>query len=262
MRDRSELSRFARAALVAAVGRSPWLLVVFILGVIGLEILANFLYGLIVSPEAVTWAALLRGLVTLLILGGAGYVLFRVDRRRARKMGFSSRLHTETIDPHPGLIWLLSPERLDPLLIAMSHHAASDAPPESRLRHCWVVLSPHPRIEPTYADLSTEMERRGIRDVELHPVQLADTSIEQTYRAVSHIYEDELRSVELSASHVVTDLTGGLKTMTAGALLACFSRDWPIEYLVSERDEVDGAPVVGSQRPTLVDVRFFSAREV
>lgn len=259
MRDRSELSRFARAALVAAVGRSPWLLLVFILGVIGLEILASFLYGLIVSPETFTWTVLLRGAITLLILGGAGYVLFRVDRRRARKGG-SSRLHTETIDPHPGLIWLLSPENLDPLLIAMGHH--SDASPESRLRHCWVVLSPHPRVEPTYADLSTEMERRGIEEVEIHPVQLPDTSIEQTYRAVNHVYESELKSLGLSPSEVVTDLTGGLKTMTAGALLACFSGDRPVEYLASDRDEVSGEPVIGSQRPTLVDVRFFSAKEV
>lgn len=260
MRDRSELSRFARAALVAAVGRSPWLLLVFIFGVIGLEILANFLYSLIVSPEAISRAALLRGIITLLMLGGAGYVLFRVDRRRARKMGFSSRLHTETIDPHPGLIWLLSPENLDPLLIAMGHH--SDASPESRLRHCWVVLSPHPRVEPTYADLSTEMERRGIEEVEIHPVQLPDTSIEQTYQAVNYVYESELKSLGLSPSEVVTDLTGGLKTMTAGALLACFSGDRPVEYLASDRDEVSGEPIIDSQRPTLVDVRFFSAKEV
>jgi len=262
MKRKTEVGRFARAALLAAVGRSTWLLLVFILGVIGLEILANFIYDLVVSPEAMSRAVVARGVITLLIIAGLGYALFRVDRWRARKGGFSSRVHTETIEPHRGLVWLLSPEKLEPLLIAMNHHANADTAQGKRLRHCWVILSPHPAVERTYADLPAEMDRRGIEGVEIHPVHVADTSIEQTYQAVSHIYEGELKALQLSSSQVVTDLTGGLKTMTAGALLACFSHDRPVEYLLSERDDVTGEPVVGSQRPTLVDVEFSLVKEV
>ena len=255
MKRRFELTRFVRVALLAAVGRSVWLIVVFALGAVALEVLANFVYDLVIAGVMPAWATVVRVVVLLVVLAVAAYAFFLLDRRRAVTVG--SRVHTATIAPHPGLIWLLSPGKTKPLVIAMRHHASPTAPSESRLRHCWVVLTD--AAKETYEDLQAEMERHGIAGVELYPVPLVQADIEHTCRAVARVYDD-IDAYALQPHQVVTDLTGGFKTMTAGALLACLPYDRPMEYLLSERD-ASGEPIPGSERPAQVDVEFFVQKE-
>jgi hypothetical protein len=256
---RRELSRFARAALLASVGRSMWLLLVVVLGAAGVEILASLIYDCAVAGQRLTWVRLGRTLAVLVVLAVLAYIFFLLDRRRARQPSLGSEVKTATIDPHPALIWLLSPDKAEPLLTVMGHHAATTAPAEDRLRHCWVLLTDHPAVERTYADLSEELERRELGEVTLHPVHLTNPDVKQTYRAVNRVYEDQLEALGLSPSQVVTDFTGGFKTMSAGALLACLFQDRPVEYLQSERGP-GGEPIPGSERPVEVDVKFFVER--
>ncbi len=256
MKRRFEFTRFVRVALLAAVGRSAWLIVVFALGAVALEVLANFVYDLVTAGAMPTWATIGRGVSLLAVLAVAAYGFFLLDRRRAATVG--SRVHMPTIAPHPGLIWLLSPGKTKPLIIAMRHHAGPTAPPESRLRHCWIILTD--AAKETYEDLQAEMKRHGIEGVELYPVPLVQADIEHTCRAVTRVYDD-IDAYDLQPLQVVTDLTGGLKTMTAGALLACLPYDRPMEYLLSERDP-NGEPILGSERPARVDIEFFVQKQV
>lgn len=169
-------------------------------------------------------------------------------------------IDVSTIDPHPGLIWLLSPGNPEPLLQVMRHHTRPEAELDERLRDCWSILSDHPAMEETYERMSQEMERWGIRDVALHPVYLPKAGVEDTHRAVRRIYEDEVVSQGLRPDQVVTDLTGGLKIMTAGALMACLppsGKAGPIEYLISRRDPLSGEPIPGSECPIKLDITFF-----
>jgi hypothetical protein len=236
-----------------------WLLPVVVLGAAGVEIVASLIYDLTVAGQPFTWAKLGRTMAVLAVLVILGYGFFLLDRRRARRRILSSDVKTVTVDPHPGLIWLLSPDRLEPLLTAIRHHTASNALPEERLRHCWLLLTGHPGVERTYADLPEELERHGLEDVALHPVHVTSPDVRQTYRAVNRVYEDQLEALGLSSSQVVTDFTGGLKPMSVGALLACLFQDRPIEYLESRRDAA-GEPIAGSERPVAVDVTFFVER--
>jgi hypothetical protein len=236
-----------------------WLLLVVVLGAAGVEILASLIYDLTVAGQTFTWARLGRTGAVLGVLVVLGYGFFLLDRRQARRRVLSSDVKTATVDPHPGLIWLLSPDRAEPLLTAMCHHADPNAPQKERLHHCWLLLTDHPGVEQTYAEIPEELERHGLEDVTLHPVHVTSPDVRQTYRAVNRVYEDQLEALGLSPSQVVTDFTGGLKPMSVGALLACLFQDRPIEYLESRRDAA-GEPIAGSERPVAVDVTFFVER--
>lgn len=254
---RLELTRFARTALLAAVGRSGWLIAVVVLSAVALEMLASFAYDAVVAGALPACTTVSRVSLSLLVLAGVAYSVFRIDQWRAGEVRVGSRIQVETIHPHPGLIWLLSPGKVQPLIVVARHHAAPSASTQASLRHCWVLISNATRQ--TYDDLETELDRHGVEGVELHPVELLQADIESTYQAVTHVYEVELGACGLGPDQVVTDLTGGLKTMTAGALLACVPFDRPMEYLLSDRDS-KGEPVPGSERPVEVSVEFFVQR--
>lgn len=261
MKRRPELDRFFRAALLAAVGRSSWLLVVFVIFVLVLEVAANLLYDVAVLAQPLNRAHWIRAGILVAALLAVAALFFVVDLIQVRKG--PTGLDVSTISPHPGLIWLLSPGNPEPLLKVMRHHTDPDAQSDQRLRHCWLILSDHPAMENTFASLPEEMARWGIHDVALHPVYLPLTGIEHTYRAVRHIYEDEVAACGLRPDQVVTDLTGGLKIMTAGALMACLPRSGPagpIEYLLSQRDPITGEPLEDSEQPMKLDLGFFPSQ--
>jgi hypothetical protein len=254
-----EISRFARTALLATVGRSIWLLPVVVLGAVGVEIVASLVYDLAVAGQSFTWVKLGRTGVSLTVLVICAYGFFLLDRRRARQWTVGSDVETGTIGPHQGLIWLLSPDKVEPLLIALRHHACAAESADGRLCHCWVLLTDHPTVQRTYASLPAELERHGIGDVALHPVCVRNPDVERTCQAVDHIYESELQAFGLTPSEVVTDFTGGLKPMSAGAMLACLFQGRPLEYLRSRRDSA-GEPIAGSERPVKVNVAFSVER--
>lgn len=266
MKRRREFDRFFRAAFLAAAGRSLWLIGVFVASAILLEVAANLIYDLLLLDLPLTRALLIRmGAVggALLVIAG---LFFLLDLRQVRKTKrWEYELEVRSIVPHAGLIWLLSPENPEPLLKVMQHHTTAGAADEDRLEHCWLILSDHPAMESTYKSLPDQMERWGIEDVTLHPVYLPQTGVEETYRAVRRIYDHEAPACGLRSDQVVTDLTGGLKIMTAGALLGCLlpSGDaGPIEYLLSQRDPITGEHVEGSERPMKLDVTFFPRHQL
>jgi len=254
MFSRPALTRFARILLTLGSGESAWLIVSFVLGVTALAVFSNFVYSLAADPGSLSWGSF--GRVGLMVAGLilSAFLAYRYDVRLAARK-FSTVFDEKLLAPsHVGLIWLLSPGSLDLPLFAIKHHCQVG---EDRLRHCWVLMTPG--AQETFSRLAArvaELEAELKWDVQLYPMPLGETTIEASYRAVDHVYTVEAARAGLKPEAIIADLTGGLKTMTAGMVLACLPHGRALEYIESKRDEGSGLPVEGTQRAVLVGVDF------
>lgn len=257
-RDKSQsiAPRFARILLTLGSGASGWLVVTFVSGVSALGIVSNLIYDFAFNPAGVPLAALLRTLALAAGLIVLAYVTFRLDLRRALR-GVVTTIDEERSAPaHEGLIWLLSPVGLELPLFALRYH--HEAQGETRLQHCWMLVTSD--AQNNFAVLRERVDELGL-DVMLHEVTLDSDSIEATYGAVDDVYAAQVQKVGLEAEQVIADLTGGLKTMTAGMVLAClpFGHGRKLEYVESDRDPVSGQPVAGTQHVVLVSLDFATS---
>lgn len=250
-------TRFARALLSMGSGASSWLIVAFVLGVIALGVFSNLVFTMALELGGGRWLGWAVVLFVLAILIGLAYAAYRYDLAVAWRAGSLDAEFDEkqVAPPHKGLIWLLSRGNLDLPLIAIRHHHAAEGA-AGHLGHCWVVLTPG--SQELYEQLKARVEEVGF-DVLLHPVQLEAVTIEATYRAIDGIYAKKAGEVNLTADDIIADLTGGLKTMTAGMVMACLPHGRALEYIESARDPATGEPVTGTQIPVVVGVEFKAA---
>jgi hypothetical protein len=247
------LTRFARILLTLGSGESPWLIVAFVLGVTALGVFANFVYGGVAAPESLTWAGALRVLSAVVVLVGLAYAAYRYDLRLAWQSQRFAIDEKRLAPRHPGLIWLLSPGGLELPQFAIRHHLTAQG--GEPLRHCWLLISPG--AQEAFERLSGRVAELGYA-VDLHPVRVTAGTIEAAYRAVDQIYTTEAGAAQLRPEQIVADLTGGLKPMTAGMVLACLPHGHALEYIESDRDDA-GRPIDGTQRAILVGVDFGHA---
>jgi len=254
MTKRSMPTRFLRRLLNLTVG-SPWLLLVLFLGLITVEVVANLIYDVVTDWQHVTGTSILGAGLTVVFLLGIAYCLYRWDRRQwppQVEVTFDEKLVAPS---HRGLILFLSPGGIDlPLFVIQHHYSGSQ---EQRLQHCWVLLTRHRDVEDVLEQLAARLSELEI-DVAVHPVYLPSTDIESAYRAVERVYAHDVVAEGLEPAEVMADMTGGLKTMTAGMVLACLPFDRTLEYVESDRD-ADGRPIEGTQRAVVVDIDFFPA---
>lgn len=152
--------------------------------------------------------------------------------------------------PHKGLIWLLGPGRFDHLMVAISHHHPAEET-GSRLKHCWLIVAEDNYTETTLETVREELIEEGF-DIEIHPIHIRGPTLEAVYCAVESIYLSEGAKYGLRPHEIVADITGGLKTMTAGMLLACLPFERPAEYVASSRD-AEGNPIAGTQQVVLLN---------
>ncbi len=260
MTDRATLSRFLH--LLFTLGSRPtWELIgVFCLGVLFLSVASNWVYDVARSPGEVLTTRSLGVLIALALVLGLAYWLYERDRRKLleRLEIQASFFESATVPPRRGLIWLLSPGSVDHPTFAIAHHYGREAP--HALEHCWLILTRGDRrIEEARQALEERLQVLGIQ-VQLHPVEVPRTDVESTYRAVDRIYQEELAEKGLLPEQVIADITGGLKPMTTGMVLACLLRGLDLEYVETDRDEV-GQPIDGTQRVVTVDVDFFQSEQ-
>jgi hypothetical protein len=249
------LTRFARILLTLGTGESPWLIVAFVLGVVAVGVLSNFVFSVTFDPATFVMDRTAR---TLIVVGAfvlLAYAAYCYDLRQA----WRTRKITATFDerrrakPHAGLIWLLSPRDIEAPLFAIRYHHVEGS---AVLQHCWVLISPGATA--AYDRLAARVEEVGYK-VELHPVALSGETIEATYQAIDHIYGAEAERAGLQADQIIADLTGGLKTMTAGMVMACLPHGRQLEYIESDRD-AQGEVIKDSQRAIKVGVDFALRR--
>jgi len=237
-------------------GESPWLIVAFVLGVIALGIFSNFVFSVTFDLTTFVIDKILRtlGVVGAFVL--LAYAAYRYDLRQAwrtRKMTINER---NLAEPHAGLIWLLSPGNLELPLFAIRYHHVEGGEGGEALRHCWVLVSPG--TSAVYDRLAARVEELGY-GVELHPLPLSGETIEATYQAIDHVYSAEAEQAGLRSDQIIADLTGGLKTMTAGMVMACLPYSRQLEYIKSNRD-AEGQVIKDSQRAIKVGVDFALRR--
>lgn len=152
--------------------------------------------------------------------------------------------------PREGLIWLLGPGRFDHLMAAIHHHYSAGET-GSRLKHCWLVVTEDSYTETILKTVREELIEEGF-DIEIHPIHIRESTLEAVYCAVESIYLAEGAKYGLRPREIIADITGGLKTMTAGMLLACLPFERPVEYVASSRD-AEGNPIAGTQQVVLLN---------
>ena len=250
MRERKELLNFLRAFLQGAEP-SPELLAAFILGLIVANTLAQLVYELLMAPK--TWSTLWRPALAIFVMTGVAYLLYRRDRQRARTMHVvvdENRL----APPHPGIIWLFGPGRFDHLLFALEHHQKGGG-----ASHCWLVMQNTEPVQRTYSQLIQQLNAKGLK-TQLHPIYIPQLEAGDAYQAVRRVFEEEAPKVGLKPEEVIADITGGLKPLTAGMILAAITLDRELEYVESERDH-QGEPIPGTLRVVLIDLNFYVTRK-
>lgn len=250
--SRPILTRFARILLTMGSGESVWLIVTFILGIIAVGVASNLVFSAAFAPGDLPLDNVLRTLLVIAVCVGLAYLAYRHDLYRA----WHTRRFSATFDesklaaPHAGLIWLLGPGNIDlPWLAIQYHHVTKAA---EQLQHCWLLITP--QSSNTFDGLAGLLKDRNYA-VALHPIELEAPTIEATYRAVDAIYASAASKHGLQPDQIIADLTGGLKPMTAGMVLACLPFGRALEYIESERGP-DGQPLAGTLHPIKVGVDF------
>ena len=256
MPQRQTLTRFARILLTMGSGESPWLIVAFVLGVVALGVSSNFVFSLVAFPATVTMGSIARIGLCVAILVVSAYGAYRYDLKLAwDRTKLTPTIKENAAPVSAGMVWLLSLGGPDlPCFAIRYHHVNQSA---VRLRHCWVLLTPDVKAAGAFEKLETRIDELGY-DVELHPIELASDTANVTYQAIESVYTDLARQPEigLAPHEIVSDMTGGTKQLTAGMVMACLLHEWPLEYIVSQRDKTTGLVIDGTQEAVLVNVDF------
>jgi len=283
-----------RRALYYLTGVAPeqpwWTLIVFLIGVFGMEILAAFV-GEWLGPGA------LLGFPLQLLLPLIAFALVIAGYTLASRVAAARYTLTLTLrppQPHRGLILLLGPyrpfaplaqpaveqalalirsdvpdhveaglERLQlqrsslwPQIAAIRYHLQGGG-----LRDCWLITTPGgeagdgPLGSAATVDVVEAFVRRlpGGQAVSFH-TGAAYAAAPMAYDAIYQIVDRVFRAAPYRPSHVIADITGGTKLMTLGITLACLSPGRKMEYMSGDRDW-KGEPVPeGELTPVLVDV--------
>ena len=110
-----------------------------------------------------------------------------------------------------------------PEIVAIEHHLG-------RLQHCWIACTP--QVPEAHYILMKRVIGAMAPGVECHVVKLSDpNSVLDVQKAIERVYSVEAEDAHLSPRDVISDITGGLSTITAGIVLATLDEERPIEYL-------------------------------
>lgn len=245
MRDkRLQLMDFGRALIELNNRATGWLLLVFILGLFVTGVLSNFLYDILANGTDI----LIQAVVPVTVACGAlvmlAYWLFQVH---IRTLQISTAVtDASTIDPRRGLVWILSPQQVDAPLMVINYH-------RTKLTHVWVILvKGDSSTQKTLEMLRGKVHNAGWQ-ITIEPVMIDRHDVESTYNAVNMIFREMVPAAGLQADDVVVDITGGLRPMTAGLIVACSFHNFTMQYLSSDRD-IQGNVIEGTQRIVRVDI--------
>ena len=200
------------------------LLAAILLGIVG-----NATYDLVKGWWGTEEAALVFGLVALLVIV-VGYWVLRMVRRSGYVEG--------VVAPRRGLVVLVSTgETADtPAFAAVQHHLGANGQ-AGRLEMCYLIAgrrAADPDQEPPSSSwsnavaLRSQLEERGKR-AEIIEVEAQDC--EDVMRGVEGAWQRARSRDRLPRGEIVADLTGGTKQMSIGMSLACMKHGCDMEYL-------------------------------
>lgn len=220
-----------RVSELFALFFDPRVPVTFIIGSIVLAILGNAAYALLVlvtgeQPQTLVAIVVAALLIFVFIIFGSWAWLRRQPRRTVT---MSEELRAR---PHAGLVLCVSDPQHARAAIAFHRNGGA-------LRACWLITSPESQARAN--ELAEWARGLGLR-ITLLPVDDAFAS-HQSYLAVKDALHQARRTRD--SQPVIVDITGGPKPMTAGAVLACFEHDAPIQYMRTLYE--DGRPVISAE---------------
>lgn len=244
MKRHTDLNDFAEALIKGNSQSSPLLLGVFLCGILAVTLFGNWLYDFsAASLEAPLRSSLLvLGLAGLCVL--VGYLLWR---RFLGGLSIDAQVTEQSaVEPHRGLVWLLSPGAIEHLLFAVRQHLP-------RLLRVWIIMTGDPAVQQRLGEFRATVVKEGW-SVAVEPVEIEQPDLACTLAAVEAIYQERVPAAGLAPEDVIADITGGLKPMTSGMTLACYVHGWPLEYVSASRD-FRGEPRSGGDK-VLVSVNI------
>ena len=129
------------------------------------------------------------------------------------------------------------------------------------MQHCWVICTrtknPDANNSLKYAPVFAEFINKEIApNLQVHygeeySVLMEDNAniCTNTYYLIKDVYH-QARKIGLKANEIITDITGSIRAVTIGAILASFHKDEDIEYVEANYDP-KGEPT-GPSFPLLV----------
>ena len=232
-------------------GPSSELVGAFALGMLVIAILGDLLYDLLTGQTFTVWT-IVAPVLAMMAGTGRAYCLYRRASGRPRNVDIvfdESRL----APAHAGVIWLFGPGRYEHLLFALQHHNSGGG-----AAHCWLVMQKIAPVQEAYGRFTADLAALRL-SVLPHPVYIREPDAQAAYRSVHDILTREVQEEGLQRTDVVADITGGLKPLTAGMVLAAVALDASLEYVETDRD-AGGKPIAGTEHVVLLDLDFEISR--
>jgi hypothetical protein len=143
---------------------------------------------------------------------------------RKNKIHFDVR-EEDMPDKKIGMILLIGPSKRV-AISAIDYH-------KQKLEICWLVGTE--QAAPTAQYLVTHYPNIQFKFGNEYIV--AEDEIKNTYEVVSFILANDSKKHHVKMKDIVADITGGLKTMTSGMVLACTGHKCDMQYMKSPRNE-------------------------
>jgi hypothetical protein len=223
----------------------PRVPILFILGSVVLAVVGNGVYDLLLKWRGETVPAI-GGIVisAVLIFIVITFGFWALLRRWTRDV-LTVVPSEQQAEPHAGLILSVGPDPKAAARKIIEWHMQNHT-----LRHCWMIVSPQVEDSQHFRDLRFWLLEHN---VEPHTLRVSDPELaDLSYDAVRQAVEDARR--KLDGAPFIVDITGGLKPMTAGAVLACRDFGVAMQYLKAQRDK-DGKPIPAKSRPMKVELQ-------
>ena len=155
---------------------------------------------------------------------------------------------------------LLAGTNLEPALFALEWHLA-----QGMLRDCWTIGSPDEDQEHTGSAWLGVVLQRWFEQA--HPEAQGRVTFHPTiavsprdYLGLGQAVDRTFERAPYKPEHVICDITGGQKTMSIGAALACIEEGRTMQYMMAGRDW-KGEPLKDTRiAPILVDVSPYWLR--
>jgi hypothetical protein len=221
--------------------------VLFISGWVILALLGNGIYSLVLHVFGQSlWTYVAIIVIALLIFVFVIQPRFWNLLRRRQPDPITIVPPEQRAEPHVGLILSVgpSPRAADREIIAwhLQHQT---------LRHCWMIVDPDVEKSQKVRDLQYWLVEQNVQP---HILRVQDASqADLSYKAVKAGVDEARRLI--GDQPLIVDITGGLKPMTAGTVLACLDNGIPMQYLAAKRDPTTGDPDRVVSLPMKVELR-------
>jgi hypothetical protein len=235
-------------------------LLLFLIGIAIAGMFGNLCYEIFhdLTDWKNLWKQWVSVSVSIVVLVVVAYLLLtkyyvpKLERERRKRLEEALRPDREQAMnfKYRGIIWLLSPDRKS--LKFARHAIVTHAIAERPLEYCWVIYGTQKEkikaeLKQRFSDLKKEIEDFCGKKVKILNYEIERATAEHIFEAVTKIYREEIPKYGLNASQVISDITGGFASMSAGMMLACSLLKADVEYIEVEYD-TDSQGVFPSQQ--------------